>query len=108
MLLCVECSSPVPHLWREVSPGNIRLTGCSQCGAVAADPYVEYETILILLDLVGQRSQAYRHLLYNTHSLLTSRLPPSLLWAALLTLQLSALTALALLSADSFTQLAAL
>ena len=102
MLVCVTCGSPVPHLWREVSPGNIRLTNCSHCGAVA-DPYIEYETILVLLDLAGQRKEAYRHLLYNTQSNITRQLPPSLLLTGLVTAQLLVLALVARLSLASFT-----
>lgn len=87
-----------------MSPGNIRLTNCTHCGAVA-DPYIEYETVLILLDLVGQRRQSYRHLLYNTQSAATRHLPPSVLWTALVAVQLLALAVVAALSADSFTAL---
>ena len=105
MPVCVECASPVPHLWREVSPGNIRLTNCTHCGAVA-DPYIEYEVVLVVLDLLGQRKQSYRHLLYNTHSHLTRRLPPGVLWSGLLAVQLIALAAVAALSAEGFTALA--
>ena len=104
MPVCVECSSPVPHLWREVIPGTIRLTRCSHCGCVA-DPYIEYETVLVLLDLVGQKKEAYRHLLYNTHHSIARRIPPALLWAALIAAQTIALAAIALLAADSFTAL---
>ena len=94
-----------PHLWREVSPGNIRLTSCTHCGSVA-DPYIEYELILIVLDLLSQSSRAYRHLLHNTHFATTHQVPPALLFFALITLQLLALAAVALLSADAVTALA--
>ena len=107
MAVCVECCSPVPHLWREVSPGNIRLTNCSECGAVA-DPYIEYEAVLLLLDLVGQRKQPYRHLLFNTRPAATRRLPPSLVLAGLIGAQLlvAALAAIAALSAHNAAALA--
>ena len=105
MPVCVECSCPVAHLWREVAAGAIRLSVCSQCGSVA-DRYIEYETILLLLDLVGQKRAAYRHLLYNTHSTLTRLLPTWLLLTAVVSVQLLVVAALTALSADSFTSLA--
>ena len=106
MPVCVACSCPVPHLWREVSPGNIRLTVCAHCGAVA-DPYIEYESVLLLLDVVGQSPQAYRHLLHNTQpDSLIQRLPAALRLVAVVAAQLAVLAALAAMSVESFAQLA--
>ena len=106
MPVCVACSSPVPHLWRELTPGNIRLTVCAHCGAVA-DPYIEYEAVLLLLDVVGQSPQAYRHLLHNTEPLsFVQRLPAAVRLVALVAAQLVVLAGLAAMSAESFAQLA--
>lgn len=63
-MICVECGSPVPHAFREYGKGNIRLTRCDNCHCLA-DKYVEFEFIIIFLDLLLLRPQVYRHLLFN-------------------------------------------
>jgi len=63
-MICVECGAPVAHLYREFSKGNIRLTQCKNCNLVA-DKYVEYELLLIVLDLILHKQEAYRHVLIN-------------------------------------------
>ncbi|CAM9291140.1 unnamed protein product [Ectocarpus sp. 4 AP-2014] len=70
--VCVECGRPVALLFREYNKGNIRLGRCSYCLSVA-DKYIEWEFVLIAIDLALHRVQAYRHLLFNmrpfsTHS----------------------------------------
>lgn len=64
MPICVECGESVDSLYVEFSAGNIRLTRCEQCGNVS-DKYIEYEFILVAIDLILHRKQAFRHLLYN-------------------------------------------
>eukprot|EP00920_Eleutheroschizon_duboscqi_P028510 GHVT01069440.1.p1 GENE.GHVT01069440.1~~GHVT01069440.1.p1 ORF type:complete len:663 (+),score=63.07 GHVT01069440.1:357-2345(+) len=64
MGICVECGSSVSHTYREFGKGNIRLTCCDRCGEVA-DRYVEYDALLILLELILHKEQAYRHILFN-------------------------------------------
>ena len=63
-LQCVECGACIPHVYKEYSKGNIRLSVCETCGHVA-DKYVEYEVVLIVIDLLLFKPQAYRHILYN-------------------------------------------
>ncbi|XP_057835891.1 protein ARV 1 isoform X4 [Cryptomeria japonica] len=46
-LLCINCGSPVNALFIQYSPGNISLTKCAKCKAVA-DEYIECE----IMDLV--------------------------------------------------------
>jgi len=65
--VCVECGAAVQHVYREFSPGNIRLTQCDVCG-MFADKYVEYEPLLLCLDLMLIKAQPYRHCLYNMGS----------------------------------------
>ena len=36
----------------------------SECGKIA-DKYIEYELILVVIDMVLHRQQVYRHLLFN-------------------------------------------
>ncbi|KAJ1702736.1 hypothetical protein LUZ63_002515 [Rhynchospora breviuscula] len=61
---CVGCGSPVQRLYVQYSPGNIRLMKCDKCKAVA-DPYIECEFMIILIDLILHKVEAYRHLLFN-------------------------------------------
>uniref|UniRef100_A0A0G4GJX6 Protein ARV n=1 Tax=Chromera velia CCMP2878 TaxID=1169474 RepID=A0A0G4GJX6_9ALVE len=64
MVVCVECGAPVKHLYKEFSKGSIRLTRCEQCGEFA-DKYVEYDNLMIFIDLILHREGVYRHLLFN-------------------------------------------
>ncbi|XP_050237445.1 protein ARV 2-like [Mercurialis annua] len=61
---CVECGFGVNTLYVQYSPGNIRLMKCENCRAVA-DEYIEFELMIILIDLILHKPKAYRHLLYN-------------------------------------------
>uniref|UniRef100_A0AAV1UKV8 Protein ARV n=1 Tax=Peronospora matthiolae TaxID=2874970 RepID=A0AAV1UKV8_9STRA len=62
--ICVECGAPVSALVRDYGKGNLRLTICSVCNAVA-DKYVEYETIVLFLDVLLLKPPVYRHVLCN-------------------------------------------
>ena len=62
---------------KTLTGSNIRLVRCSgnKCSggkaqAQVADKYVEYEMILVLIDVILHRIPAFRHLLFN-------RYPPS-------------------------------
>ncbi|XP_078176198.1 protein ARV 2-like [Carex rostrata] len=61
---CIGCGSLVRMLYVQYSPGNIRLMKCEKCKAVA-DPYIECEFMIILIDLILHKVEAYRHLLFN-------------------------------------------
>uniref|UniRef100_A0A0D9VZU2 Protein ARV n=1 Tax=Leersia perrieri TaxID=77586 RepID=A0A0D9VZU2_9ORYZ len=61
---CVGCGRRVKTLYVQYSPGNIRLMKCDTCKAVA-DPYIECEFMIILIDLILHKIRAYRHLLFN-------------------------------------------
>lgn len=68
--VCVECGEPVPTAAHVVAPRSasltaIRLSRCDACGLIA-DKYVEYDTLLITLDMLLHRASVYRHLLCNT------------------------------------------
>lgn len=54
-------------LYVEYSENNFRLTRCKRCGQVA-DKYVEYELMLVLIDIILHRRPAFRHLMYNRYS----------------------------------------
>jgi hypothetical protein len=63
--VCVECLyRENDSLYKKYSEGNLRLTRCRRCGDFV-DRYVEYDNVLIVLDLVLHKNPAYRHLLFN-------------------------------------------
>uniref|UniRef100_K3X3J6 Protein ARV n=1 Tax=Globisporangium ultimum (strain ATCC 200006 / CBS 805.95 / DAOM BR144) TaxID=431595 RepID=K3X3J6_GLOUD len=62
--VCVECGASVPFLVRDYGKGNVRLAICGACNEVA-DKYVEYENILLFLEVMLLKPQVYRHMLYN-------------------------------------------
>lgn len=68
MLVKRRDGAPVKELFDEdlhSKSGIIRLLGCAACGAAVADKYIEYEGVLILIDLVLQAKEAYRHVIFN-------------------------------------------
>ncbi|XGW09889.1 hypothetical protein V3C99_011839 [Haemonchus contortus] len=62
--MCVNCMEPSTSLYQRYSEGVIRLSNCKKCGEVV-DKYVEYDTMLVVIDLIIHNISAYRHLLYN-------------------------------------------
>lgn len=63
-MCCVHCGAAINEVYVQYSPGNIRLTKCVECKCVA-DEYVECEMMIILIDLILHKSEAYRHLFFN-------------------------------------------
>ena len=58
MPICIECSYPVSHLYSTYSRADdralgkgVRLTQCPRCQRFA-DKYVEYDFVVIFIDLV--------------------------------------------------------
>jgi hypothetical protein len=64
-LHCIECSSPATQLYREFPGGVIQIAHCSACNDIV-DKYIECDLILIVLDALLHKVQAYRHLLFNS------------------------------------------
>lgn len=89
MPICIECSYPVSHLYSAYSRADdrsqgkgVRLTQCPRCQRFA-DKYVEYDFVVLFIDLVLIKpqvsivhglqgrdltdilKQVYRHLLFN-------------------------------------------
>ncbi|EYC02975.1 hypothetical protein Y032_0096g2873 [Ancylostoma ceylanicum] len=62
--MCVTCMEPSSSLYQRYSEGVIRLSDCKNCGEVV-DKYVEFETVLVVIDLIIHNISAYRHLIYN-------------------------------------------
>ncbi|CAK4696007.1 hypothetical protein LEN26_010419 [Aphanomyces euteiches] len=69
---CVECGTVVSSTYRDYGKGNIRLKICRNCNRTV-DKYVEFEAILIMIDLMLGKQQAYRHLLHNRRPLLQTQ-----------------------------------
>lgn len=79
-IVCVQCGKPAESIYKEYSAGNIRLSRCvsailflssphrvsgqQYCGNIV-DKYIEYETLLIFIDMVLHRLEVYRHVLFN-------------------------------------------
>lgn len=64
-MICVECGNPdVPSLHTKTKSQYVQLTVCSSCGKVA-DRYVEYDNVIVFLDILLLLPQAYRHVAYN-------------------------------------------
>ncbi|KAL6298390.1 Arv1-domain-containing protein [Sparassis latifolia] len=65
MPICTSCTHPTPYLYTVYqSAYNLRLEQCTACHAFA-DPYVEHDTLTLLLDLILLKRDVYRHLLFN-------------------------------------------
>ncbi|KAI8980137.1 Arv1-domain-containing protein [Trametes punicea] len=65
MPICTSCAQPTPYLYTVYdSAYNFRLEQCTACHAFA-DPYVEHDTLTLVLDLILLKRDVYRHLLYN-------------------------------------------
>lgn len=64
-MICVECTNPdIECLYSEFKSKYIKLTICPQCGNLA-DKYIEFDNVMIFLDVLLLKPQAYRHLAYN-------------------------------------------
>jgi hypothetical protein len=83
MPICTTCTHPAPYLYTVYqSAHNLRLEQCvrirsdsarvsyrcvwtkTKCNAFA-DPYVEHDTLTLVLDLILLKRGVYRHLIYN-------------------------------------------
>jgi hypothetical protein len=63
MPVCVECGECCPKLYIAYTT-NIRLLRCESCQCVL-DKYLEFDLVLVFIDLVLLKSPAYRHILLN-------------------------------------------
>ncbi|KAF8959622.1 Arv1-like family-domain-containing protein [Flammula alnicola] len=65
MPICTTCTHSIPYLYTVYeSEYNLRLEQCPSCHEFV-DPYVEHDSLTILLDLILLKRGVYRHLLYN-------------------------------------------
>lgn len=64
-LRCVHCGAPVEDLFYRIGQ-DIRLRQCS-CGKVA-DHHIEFEILLVFIEMQLLRPEVYRHVLFNRFS----------------------------------------
>ncbi|XP_059963677.1 protein ARV1 isoform X2 [Mesoplodon densirostris] len=62
---CIECSEEAKELYRDYSHGVLKITICKSCQK-PVDKYIEYDPVIILINAILCRAQAYRHILFNT------------------------------------------
>ena len=61
----MSCTHPTSTLYKVYStPGSIQLTTCKGCDK-DVDPYIEREWLLVAMDCILHRCEAFRHVLYN-------------------------------------------
>jgi len=56
MYICIECNSSIQVLYVEYSKENVKLYRCPTCRSIA-DKYIEYEEILVSIDLLLHREE---------------------------------------------------
>lgn len=64
-MICIECAHRTESLYTVYSNRHIQLTDCSHCQKVV-DRYVEFDNVLLFIDLLLLKPGAYRHLVYNS------------------------------------------
>ncbi|RLV91830.1 DNA topoisomerase 3 [Spathaspora sp. JA1] len=65
LMICIECGNPdIKCLYSRYKSEYIRLTVCPECDQIA-DKYIEYDSVILFLDILLLKKQAYRHLSYN-------------------------------------------
>ncbi|TNN49131.1 Protein ARV1 [Liparis tanakae] len=62
---CVECNEKALELHRDYSHGILKITICESCQK-PVDKYIEYDPVIILIDAILCKTQAFRHILFNT------------------------------------------
>uniref|UniRef100_A0A8C5R111 Protein ARV n=1 Tax=Leptobrachium leishanense TaxID=445787 RepID=A0A8C5R111_9ANUR len=65
MYRCIECSKESAELYRDYKHGVLKITICKSCQK-PVDKYIEYDPVIILINAMLCRAQAYRHVLFNT------------------------------------------
>ncbi|XP_061900896.1 protein ARV1 [Entelurus aequoreus] len=62
---CIECNEKATELHRDYSNGILKITLCASCQK-PVDKYIEYDPVIILIDAILCKTQAFRHILFNT------------------------------------------
>lgn len=63
-MFCVECLTPVQCLYLLYHHAHVRTTVCHGCGSVA-DRYIEYDHVVLFIDMLLLKPQAFRHVALN-------------------------------------------
>jgi len=62
---CITCGFPAPQVYKTYANGNlVKLLNCKSCGELI-DKYVEYDSIIVIINLILLNPSAYRHVLLN-------------------------------------------
>ena len=64
MFVCVECGATNEHLCEQISRSVLKLSQCTQCDSVV-DKYIEFDGVLVLLDMLLLKTNVYRHIVFN-------------------------------------------
>ncbi|KAG8583539.1 hypothetical protein GDO81_008460 [Engystomops pustulosus] len=62
---CIECNEKSTELYRDYKHGVLKITICKSCQK-PVDKYIEYDPVIILINAMLCKVQAYRHILFNT------------------------------------------
>ncbi|XP_052754165.1 protein ARV1 isoform X2 [Galleria mellonella] len=62
---CVNCRKGHSALYKTYGPSVLKLTKCDKCKGIV-DKYIEYDPVIVMIDLVLMSKEAQRHVLYNT------------------------------------------
>ncbi|XP_073967544.1 ACAT-related protein required for viability 1 [Choristoneura fumiferana] len=62
---CVNCGEAAAALYKTYGPSVLKLTKCDKCNGIV-DKYIEYDPVIVMIDLVLVSREAQRHVLYNT------------------------------------------
>ncbi|CAJ1077991.1 protein ARV1 [Xyrichtys novacula] len=62
---CIECNEKAAELHRDYRNGILKITICDSCQK-PVDKYIEYDPVIILIDAILCKTQAIRHILFNT------------------------------------------
>ncbi|KAI5963383.1 ARV1 [Candida theae] len=64
-MICVECGHRnIPNLYSKYKSEYVKLTVCDACNKIC-DKYIEYDAVILFLDILLLKKPAYRHLAYN-------------------------------------------
>ncbi|XP_050681744.1 protein ARV1 [Leptidea sinapis] len=62
---CVNCGAFAEALYRTYGPSVLKLTKCEICNGIV-DKYIEYDPVIVMIDLVLMSKEAQRHVIFNT------------------------------------------
>lgn len=62
--VCINCEWPADELYRRYQGGTLKISHCEKCGNIV-DRYIEYDPVLIFLDVLLHKPHTYRHILFN-------------------------------------------